>query len=324
MREGRRKRRSSAGGGAGVGLQFDVALGEPWRVAALDAWRSGDWRQLDRLVTDAPDPVTRGDMISLARSLDVAVEPEWIREWVAEQPHSAVARAARGALLTGVAWEIRGGGRADTVGEDAFEAFHAHLRVADTELMWGARLDPDEVLVWTASLVTSLGLSVALEETWDRYRHVERLLPNSFEAAGLMTQNLAPKWHGTEDQLRDFAMGLSASAPVGDPIHSVVAKYHTEMMVSDEHWAPNQWGAHDIVAALGRSRLLDPGHRLDPVGLQARNDFAMALHLFGDHRAGELLAILGWNTARLTEGPWYYLGDPAEVIWSVGRRYGVW
>ncbi len=320
MREGRRKRSN----GGVPALAFDATFGEPWRVAASEAWTSGDWQQLDRLFAQAPDPATRSAMLRLAPEPEGDTLAPWLDQWVEQQPASAVARAARGMARTVLAWKIRGGGRASLVGHDAFDCFHAHLRVADAELMHGVRLDQDEPLVWETSLITSMGLGVALDETWDRYRHVERLVGTTPSAAHQMLQVLAPKWWGSVDQMREFALAISAGAPVGDPIHSLVARCHIEVMVDDDRWAPNQWGAHEIVAALDRSRLLDPTQRLDPLGFAARNEFAFALHLFGDQRAAELLAILGWNPGRLTEDPWYYFGDAAEVIWTVGCNHRLW
>ncbi len=319
MRAGRRKR--TAGGTPT--LEFDPTFGEPWRVAALAAWTTGDWQQLDRLFAQSTDPATRSAMIRLAPESDESLAP-WLDEWVSLQPGSAIARAVRGMALVRVAWTVRGHGRAHTVGSDSFDRFHALLREADAELMRGVRLDPNEPLLWEISLISSMGLGIALDEAWDRFRQVQRLVGSSSSAAHQMLQILAPKWRGSVDQMRDFALGQSAAAPIGDPIHSLVARCHIEVMVADERWTPNQWSAHEVVAALDRSRLLDPSHRLDPDGFAARNEFAFALHLFRDPRAAELLALLGWNPGRLTEDPWYYFGESAEVIWGIGRDHRLW
>ena len=81
------------------------ARNEDWPSDALDAFRTGD-----------------------------AAIGALIRDWADESPKPWAAFAARGVQRHALAWNLRGGGWADTVSDAVFEEFHRHENAAAEDL----------------------------------------------------------------------------------------------------------------------------------------------------------------------------------------------
>jgi hypothetical protein len=98
-------------------------------------------------------------------------------QWVAQVPDDGWGHLVLGALLVQWAWEARGGGYAERVGESAWDVFFERLRRAEESLWHAARSLPGEIDPWCHLIWSGIGLQVPLEELTTRYDEGQRRQP---------------------------------------------------------------------------------------------------------------------------------------------------
>lgn len=133
-----------------------------------------------------------------------------LNEWCEERGESHIPWLVRGAFKIRWAWTIRGAGYANTVDKNAWEGFHEKLTGAALDLERSYRLNPNDPnssasLVWCA-----VGLGLPQEKVVEYYRNALAAEPWNYYAHWAMLMNLKPKWHGSIDQMMDFARKVSA------------------------------------------------------------------------------------------------------------------
>jgi hypothetical protein len=299
------------GGGA---IVLDPGSIYPEFAALRKGLADRDWPACRR-VLGAAAPAARTELIRLGGE-----EPEltgFLREVLAADPADSGAAALLGCHLTAVAWRVRSRARAQFVGRERFEAFHAGLREAEQVLIEASARDPHDPAVWTCRMPTARGLELGHSEARRRYDRLAALDPHHLPGQMQLLQQLCPKWGGDWARLNAFARESMLAAPPGAPNAVLVVEAHLE------HWLEvvgagmedgRQYLAgvhHQIVEAAQRS-VRHPDFRRDVGWVRVVGTFAMAFSLLWDQQsAAPLFAMLGDFGS---ERPWDYLGDPAAVI----------
>lgn len=153
---------------------------EYWPSDALDAFRTGDARV--------------GSLLE---------------EWTATSPKSWAALAARGAHRHALAWNLRGGGWADTVSDAVFAEFHRHEKEAAEDLRKAITRRPRFVAAHHA-LIQILRGSPAARQVLDQ---ALRACPECLEPRDAYLDALSPKWGGSYLQMETFVRESIASNP---------------------------------------------------------------------------------------------------------------
>lgn len=139
-----------------------------------------------------------------------------IAQWRKARPNSYGVDIVEALIWRTWAWHARGGGDASTVTPEGWKLFEDRLRNADQTLQ------RCEARASKSPLWYQLRLAVARDMGWDRSRYqslfdeATRRFPWYVTFYYSMTQYLSPKWHGTYEDLDQFARGTAAVQPGSD------------------------------------------------------------------------------------------------------------
>lgn len=139
-----------------------------------------------------------------------------VKAWLNERPDSTLARLATASAHIQHAWDARGSGRADTVTEEGWKAFHLNIDRAQALLAPGFR--GDERLPREAYLKL---ISVAMAQGWDRKKmepFVTRMVrdyPTYVDGHVAVCTRWLVRWGGQPQDSNDYA--VAAAQHVGGP-----------------------------------------------------------------------------------------------------------
>jgi hypothetical protein len=152
----------------------------------------------------------------------------WIDRWAAAEPADPDALVLRARSLVARAWEVRGGGWASTVGDDAAGEFGRLLGLALEVNDRAAALAPDDPAPWSQRLLLMTALS-ADRGTFERgWAELVARDPWHREAHSYKLMYLCRKWHGSHDEMFAFARSTAAAAPNGSPLHVLPLEANAE------------------------------------------------------------------------------------------------
>ena len=292
---------------------FDGDITLPVAVAALEG---GDWSHAAAHMASAS-----GDDRAFVASHLIAAGREAAEAWHAAEPESASAALVRGIAHMSWAWEARGQGHAEDVGDDVWPVFHRRLEEAEGFLREAARLDDADATPWAYLALSARGRDLEPPEIRSRYAEARKRNPEGWTAAMFALQSLAQKWSGTHAEMFAFARELSAAAPAGSPLHSTIPLAHHERWLYFSHFDGDPKGQRKYFETPAVQRELQAAWGKGP-GSAAfqRGRFGstqIALFAFGftlgldQARAKEAFEKLG---PVLTHTPWSSQGEPADVF----------
>ncbi|HTU73565.1 MAG TPA: DUF4034 domain-containing protein [Trebonia sp.] len=243
--------------------------------------------------------------------------PQWLDEWVAARPQSALPLLFRGVHSKNWAWEARGGGRAKTVKKDAWPLFHARLVEADRDLAAAAALDELDPTAWAASVIVGMGLSLGQPELRRRFDEAHRRDPLNGAACVNMIQATSRKWGGSNEAMLEFARWAAGQAPDGHSVHKVVALAHIEMWLDAPKGEPQRGyfrspAVMQEVMDVARRSILSPNYAPEGIALSwaDRNVFAFCFRLMREYAAQlEQMRLIGPHVVAF---PWVYQGTAGQ------------
>lgn len=127
------------------------------------------------------------------------------------RPENSLVYTYRGHFYTTYAWDARGGGYANTVGQDRFRIFRERLGHAATALEKAWELDTTNSDAATQMITVEMGQGNGRRhmETW--FHRAMATDPDNYSACQKKLLYLAPKWHGTINDPRKFGMECLAT-----------------------------------------------------------------------------------------------------------------
>lgn len=254
---------------------------------------------------------------------------DWIDAWLKTSSNQADPHLVRGVMGIFLAWEARGAGYAETVGDEGARLFFERLSRAVQDLREAARLAPDDPTPWAHLIRAGRGIQHDRGMVEGYLTETKRRDPEHFLAHHEMLQYDCAKWYGSREQMWGLAKQVTAEASPGSPLHSVIPAAHLEHAIEledeDESGAAGRkyWSRPDVsssnVAAFQRMQSGDA--RESPDLLQAHSFFAYALWKSGaTQQAAEALRHVD---VRMVNLPWQMESLPARTFRRARRECGV-
>jgi hypothetical protein len=291
--------------------------------ALLGELSRGEWRGTQDAL-EAAEPMDRA-MLTQLLAESFPAELSLLDTWARACPGSAAALTLRGAVHVVSGWQARGDGAGDTVTERGASVFYDHLERAEHDLGHAVDVDPTDPTPWAVSLISARGLELGVDALEKRWNEVSRRAALHRYAANHMIQGMAEKWGGSHELMFDFARRVSAEAPEGHPVHTVVAEAHIERwlryhMLGDPEGADayvRQGAVRAELRESARRSVASPSWSDHRWHVMDRNVFAMAFSLAEDPLAGAEFEALGPAVA---DHPWAYLGNPVRAFAAARAR----
>lgn len=302
--------------------QVNITLGDDKLLKARLAINSGKYQAAKELLASTVDPQQRAfRAATLADWLD---RPEAFDLWLKDDPEGVDANLVSAEHLIKWAWEARGGGLGNTVGEDAAHLFIERLTLASKQFQYTAQLAPQDPTPLASLLVVAKGLAISKEETTEIFQRAVELHPAHHRAHYAMLDFLCNKWYGSHDEMFAFARDAVRKAEPGSSLFGMIGFAHLERWIDvgnegedDDMDYDNYWKQQDVSAELQSAAegFLANNSPLTPYRCVAANYLAMGLTLAEAYPlANRVFDALGDH---VSAAPWERLGDP-------GATYNLW
>ncbi|WP_030745992.1 hypothetical protein [Streptomyces sp. NRRL S-31] len=282
-------------------------------ATALAAVRGGDWvPAAERLAAIGRDWERRSAFVGLLAQI-AAEEDAWLLAWEAVRPDDPDAAVVRARSTVFLAWELRGGKKAQYTTQEQFDGFHRALTAAREEIARAAALNPDDPTPFVAEIWVALGLgypNARMDKVW---AEITSRAPHHYEAHYSALQYWCAKWRGSERLAVDFAERAAADAPPGSLLTALPLIAHFEHDESDDTAADNTpLMLARVEAALTDAAAADPSH---PRLAELRHLLAFYLHLQDRNEAAleQFKLVDGYVNAL----PWRYRDDMAGYYCQV-------
>jgi hypothetical protein len=141
-----------------------------------------------------------------------------------ERYNNIYAYAMRANYFYNFAWEARGTGKADTVGEENYYLFHERLGWALADLYKAYEIDPEERNIWSV-IYDVLSLTGSEENEKERehfYNLIKKHALDHFDCVTIVHQFTQTRWGGSFESSKDWARTVLAGTQKGDPIRYII------------------------------------------------------------------------------------------------------
>ncbi|WP_060878400.1 hypothetical protein [Streptomyces scabiei] len=257
----------------------------PGQEPALAAVRGGDWKAAAKLMHDAGRDWERRSFTAYLLGEIAAKEDDWLLAWEADRPDDPDAAVVRARSTVVLAWDLRGGKKAEYTTGEQFGGFHRMLERSREEIGRAAALAPDDPTPYVTEIWVALGLGYPHSEMDRLWAEITARAPHHYEAHFSALQYWCAKWRGSERLAAEFAERAAARAPLGSLLTAFPLIAHFEHDTSDDNdvdRTPRMIGRVD--AGLADAAATDPAHPRLPelrhllayyLALQDRDDAAL-------------------------------------------------
>jgi hypothetical protein len=169
----------------------------------------------------------------------------------------------KGTAQAKLAWICRGSGYADTVSDEGWQGFKAHLQSAEQALARAWEINQNDVNIPLSMMRLELGQGQGRErmELW--FNRAMAIDTNSYDACTSKLFYLEPKWHGSDEDMLDFGRQCVRSRDWGGRVPLILLDAHyaiqrrMEGNAKNDYWKqPQVW--LDLQAAFDRFLTLNP------------------------------------------------------------------
>ncbi|MDW8809902.1 hypothetical protein P1P68_35185 [Streptomyces scabiei] len=276
----------------------------PGQEPALAAVRGGDWKAAAKLMHDAGRDWERRSFTAYLLGEIAAKEDDWLLAWEADRPDDPDAAVVRARSTVVLAWDLRGGKKAEYTTGEQFGGFHRLLERSREEIGRAAALDPDDPTPYVTEIWVALGLGYPHSEMDRLWAEITARAPYHYEAHFSALQYWCAKWRGSERLAAEFAERAAARAPLGSLLTAFPLIAHFEHDTSDDNdvdRTPRMIGRVD--AGLADAAAADPAHPRLPE-LRHLLAYYLALQDRDDAALEQFRLVDGYVNAL----PWRYLG----------------
>ncbi len=242
--------------------------------------------------------------------------PGWLDDWLAGSPDDPDAALVRAGVSLKQAWAVRTGARAKDVPPDQFEAFFALLDDAAPLISDAAEACSDDPVPWQFALEHATG-SQSPREVFDAYWAEATLrAPHHYGCHTAALQYLCEKWHGSHEEMFDFAERSAGAALPGSKLHALplLAAFEHDVLADatrGDGVRRSRISRVRVGAAVERALALVATYEDgDPEVADVRNHLALMLLL--GRRPEAALAQFAAIGTHATEYPWAYFGPARE------------
>lgn len=259
--------------------KYDPFLGLAEVKAAHVDLRRGNWTAAHQMLAAPGDRSTLISMLT-EDGVDIAIHERWATTQQDSISYTMLARK-----LTNDAWDVRGGGYAKTVGDDAWRGFAEILNDAQVAVDQAVRLDPSNADAWAANLQIGIGRSVGITTLQSHFEQAHAVQPFQIAGTASLLQARCAKWFGDHESMFTFARWITAQAPADAPVQWAIARAHFERWQSmrEDGVAPGHYFSqpdvfNEILGTANRFLAATPsGVPAPPHQLTALNWFVYAL-----------------------------------------------
>jgi tetratricopeptide (TPR) repeat protein len=191
------------------------------RLATLIAMRRGEHRELD-LYFEAMGRAVKA--IELDPSLNANLEA-----WQKAVPDSAHSYYLMASIEMERAWKARGRGYANTVADDAWPEFHAHMDAADEILTKARKIDPRNLPIAVGHIDVATYGSGDVKRIVSRFEEALAIDPASEAAHRAMTSSLGAKWQGSDELVLRFVRDAARRHPDAPALDALLVDVHVEI-----------------------------------------------------------------------------------------------
>ncbi|MBT3223837.1 MAG: DUF4034 domain-containing protein, partial [Proteobacteria bacterium] len=218
----------------------DLAMGDPQAKQFVSEVQRANFSGVDAVVSQMKDGAwdDRDFLLEVVAEVALAKLPaadQIFDAWCKNQPTSSVAHLlkARHAMLS--AWQARGGGTSDTVGDEGERLFGERLQVAEQAFLQAADLEPQDPTPWAHMIhVRMCGLGGDVNLGLGLFGEVTQRDPLHRSGHMQLIAGLAHKWSGAgHEPMFQFARNVVATAPEGSDVAMTIAMAHVERWVWD-------------------------------------------------------------------------------------------
>ena len=309
--------------GAGLPADDEVVFDAPApRVReACDALRRGAYEPAQELLAatrEAADWAARTEA-AWAVAAVLLHDPGRLEVWRARRPGDRDLALVRAEAAVAQAWEVRTEARASEVSAEQFFGFRALLTDAVPALEEAVALNQGDPTPWAAVLAHDTGAAAPRDVFQDHLASALALDPHNWAAHARAVQYLADKWHGSHEEMADFAERAAAKSPADHPLRGLPVVALTELALDerldgDEATAYGPVAQHRVDAAIAAARALSEAHPPgDPRLAAIRNHLALALIRDG-RPAEQILDVFRAIGRHVTAHPWSYLGGLSSFL----------
>ncbi|MDX3073124.1 hypothetical protein ACIP98_29980 [Streptomyces sp. NPDC088354] len=287
-------------------VEHASALPEDW-AAALTAVSGGDWEPAAALLRSVGRDWERRSAVAYLLAEKAAEDDEWLLAWESARAGDQDAAVVRARSTVVLAWELRGGKRAQYTTREQFDGFHQTLKEARADIERAAALNPDDPTPYITEIWVALGLGyphAEMDRLWDE---ITARAPHHYEAHFSALQYWCAKWRGSQRLASEFAERAASRAPLGSLLTAMPLIAHFEHDESDDTAADNTPEMRARVdAALADVAAADPTH---PRLVELRHLLAFYLRLQDrDEAALEQFKLVDGYIGAL---PWRYRAGSA-------------
>jgi hypothetical protein len=196
---------------------------------------------LDELLNESALPEselrpTLGDVLGHARVDATIFKRVFLRAEGALQTHwkdSSEAEYLRGRGHRELAWLARGSGFSDSVTDEGWQAFAEEMEIAQKHLMRSWKLRRSEaVALEMMQLELGQGRGRFRMEMW--FDRAMALNPGSTDACGSKIWYLMPRWHGTHEDILEFARQCTVSTQWTGEVRLTILNAHERIAMDSK------------------------------------------------------------------------------------------
>jgi hypothetical protein len=128
-----------------------------------------------------------------------------LHEWCRANPNSHIPWLVRGEFYLEWAWFIRGDSKAKNVTKEAWPQFYEKLELAKNDLEHSYKLNPHDANSSATLITVSKGLGYSRENIEQYFQNGVAASPLHYETYLNKLDYLSPRWHGTKEEMMQFA-----------------------------------------------------------------------------------------------------------------------